>query len=142
MKRQGQAAQDAQQTRMEQAARESEEYPLQIGPGYVCFWHNVQTDEYSASADEAHFTYAFIHGKLAEIFAVPGSFIGVSDRHGNTIQFEVRSDTEVWLDIPLVQQGGSMRTRTSLAQARALISRDAEDLSSLDIVGLEFEAWR
>ncbi|WP_144640160.1 hypothetical protein [Bordetella genomosp. 13] len=118
-----------------------DEYPLQIGPGYICFWENSETGEYSAPEDEAHFTYAFIQEKLAEVFAVPDSFIGVTDAHGNTLQFDVQLPDEIWLDIPLLDKAGSLRKQTDLAEAQALIGRQADDLGTLEIDGLMFQAW-
>ena len=117
------------------------EYPLQLGEGYVCFWDNPITNDHSDATDEGHFEFSFIKEKLKEIFQVPNSFIGVTDYHGNTIQFSINENCEASLDIPKPKEKGSMSKKTNLEEALSIIDLKAENFQTIKIDNLFFERW-
>lgn len=75
------------------------------------------------------------------VLHVPRNFIGVIDEQNVTLQFMVKDDQSIHVDIPSPARRGSYVKTASIGECLQLVRDLGETIQGESIAGLEFESW-
>ena len=75
------------------------------------------------------------------VLHMPDNFLGIIDANGTTLQFMVRKDRSITVDIPDESKQGSYTKNASLADCLDLVRDLPAEISAANIDGLAFMSW-
>ena len=82
-----------------------------------------------------------IMGLMDEVLIGNENFLGVVDVEGITLQFAVKEDGSVWMEIPVPSEGGSYGKLSTLEECKKALQGTEGVFNRQSVQGLEFESW-